>query len=270
MSILKGYAVATGIIPGADHTYVKSDNPAFSWGCWGRDSGGKEICSGSGYASVADCISQPSSHAGIIYAVTGVCHQTANRILFPAEVVVSEAGGYKVSVATYGTYGTDLFEWTGRLKKCEDANAKRLSESPEIDTQRAPPESVYLQKVIGIYSKAERTDEKYGISLLGKELQLMMEFRLGGTLDLEEASLAIQHQANFLDIKHEMDQDFLGEKISIEKYVQEVNENIGDFLRQLAEVLGKDQFYKVFGLAPPTGSFALVDLEIAKRAHSRK
>jgi hypothetical protein len=71
MSILKGYAVATGA-PGADHTYVKCDNPAFSWPCWGRDSGGKEICSGSGYASVADCISQPSSHAGIIYAVTGV------------------------------------------------------------------------------------------------------------------------------------------------------------------------------------------------------
>ncbi|GAB6265238.1 MAG: hypothetical protein STSR0001_06830 [Methanothrix sp.] len=270
MSILKGYAVATGA-PGADHTYVKCDNPAFSWPCWGRDSGGKEICSGSGYASVADCISQPSSHAGIIYAVTGVCHQTANRILFPAEeVVVSKAGGYSASVLLYGTYGTNLKEWIGRLKKCEDANAKRLSESPEIETPITSPESAYIQKVIGIYSKAERTDERFDITLLGKELQLMMEFRLGGILDLEEVDSATKLQANFLEIKHEMDQDFLGGKISIERYVHDANEGIGDFLRQLAEVLGKDQFYKVFGLAPPTGSFALIDLEIAKRAHSRK
>ncbi len=270
MSTLRGYAIKT-VVPGADHTYVKCDDPAFCWPCWGRDSGGKEICSGSGYASVADCISQPSSHASIIYAVTGVCHQTANRILFPAEeVIVSKAGGYSASVLLYGTYGTNLKEWIGRLKKCEDANAKRLSDSPEIETPKTSPDSAYIQKVIGIYSKAERTDEKYGISLLGEELRLMMEFRLGGTLDLEKVDSATKLQANFLEIKHEMDQDFLGGKISIERYVHDANEGIGDFLRQLAEVLGKDQFYKVFGLAPPTGSFALIDLEIAKRAHSRK
>ena len=270
MSILKGYAVPTGIIPGADHTYVKSDNPAFSWPCWGRDLGGKEICQGNGNALIANCISQENSHAGIRYGITGVCHQTANRILYPAGVIVSGAGGYGASFLAYGTYGTNLSEWIGRLKKCGDADAKRLSESPEIDTPRASPEGAYLQKVIGIYSKAERTDEKFSISLLGKELQLMMEFRLGGTLDLEEAGPAIQHQADFLKTKHEMDQDFLDGKISIEKYVQDANENIGDFMRQLAEVLGKDQFNKVFGLAPPTGSFALIDLEIARRVHSRK
>lgn len=60
-----------------------------------------------------------------------------------------------------------------------------------------------------------------------------------------------------------MDQDFLGGKISIERYVHDANEGIGDFLRQLAEVLRKDQFYKV--LASSThGSFALIDLEMAK------
>ena len=35
----------------------------------------------------------------------GICHQTANQILIPANVTVSEASGYAYSVFLYGTYG---------------------------------------------------------------------------------------------------------------------------------------------------------------------
>ena len=95
MATLTGYAVKISWL-GADHTYVRS-SVGNKWGCWGRDSGGKAICSGSGSASVANCISQPWSTAGLVYGVTGVCHQTANRILYPARAIVSKASGYWAS-----------------------------------------------------------------------------------------------------------------------------------------------------------------------------
>ncbi len=40
-----------------------------------------------------------------LYLVTGVCYQTANRILYPAGVLVSMARGYNQSVFFWGTYG---------------------------------------------------------------------------------------------------------------------------------------------------------------------
>lgn len=95
MATLRGYAVKMVGLRW-DHTYVRSSD-GHRWRCWGRDSGGKEICSGQGDSAVADCLSQPKSQAGITYSVTGVCHQTANRILYPAGVLVSLAKRYRQS-----------------------------------------------------------------------------------------------------------------------------------------------------------------------------
>ena len=41
---LTGYAIRMGI--GTDHTYVKCDDPKRSYPCWGREEGGRDICSG--------------------------------------------------------------------------------------------------------------------------------------------------------------------------------------------------------------------------------
>lgn len=112
--------MATGIIIGyaikiprlrADHTYVRSD-AGDVWPCWGRDSGGREVCDGIAELNDSNCLSQPDSEAGIIYGFTGVCHQTANRILYPSGAIVEEARGYRGSVFAWGTYGRDL--WTMR------------------------------------------------------------------------------------------------------------------------------------------------------------
>lgn len=108
---LSGYALKMVSLP-ADHTYVES-SAGHVWPCWGRSAGGHLVCQGPGNVDQADCLSQPSSQAGIVYAVTGVCHQTANRILFPATLFVSGAARYRMSVFTWGVYGRDRA--TGRL-----------------------------------------------------------------------------------------------------------------------------------------------------------
>lgn len=87
-----------------DHTYVAS-SCGLRWGCFGRHQGGREVCRGPGDSSIADCLSKPGSTTGLIYGVTGVCHQAANWILGPANILVTSARGYALSVFTYGTYG---------------------------------------------------------------------------------------------------------------------------------------------------------------------
>jgi hypothetical protein len=102
---LTGYAIKT-LGNQADHTYVTSDDGNV-WPCWGRCSGGNLICTGTGNIDQADCLSQPSSQAGIAYGINGVCHQTANRILYPSGETVSHADGYRASLFMWGTYGRE-------------------------------------------------------------------------------------------------------------------------------------------------------------------
>jgi hypothetical protein len=103
VGIVSGYAVPIEGMP-ADHTYVLSD-AGHVWPCWGRSTGGREICEGLAELDDANCLSQPKSQAGIRYGFTGVCHQTANRILYPSGATVEAAEGYRYSVFAWGTYG---------------------------------------------------------------------------------------------------------------------------------------------------------------------
>ena len=107
MDTLYGHGVPLrGGVP-AEHTYATS-SLGHVWPCWGRSSGGRQLCAGAGSADQADCLSQPNSQAGIRYGVTGVCHQTANRILYPGSVTVSRAKGSRGSFFAWGIYGLDL------------------------------------------------------------------------------------------------------------------------------------------------------------------
>jgi hypothetical protein len=270
MSKLTGYAIPT-VIPGADHTYVKSDDPAFSWGCWGRNTGGKEICSGSADASIANCISQVNSHAGIIYGITGVCHQTANRILFPAGVTVSKAGGYNVSRFAYGVYGLNTKEWTERLARCGISRGKSRTETPV--GRRTPSseegEKAYLQKVMAIYTEASQREDDF-LSLPARELELTMEFYLGGSLEPDIISSVQKLQSDFLQEKSEIDHEFYGGDIGIEKWVQEGNDLFTGILRQAAEDVGNKNFELIFGISPPKDGFILIDPDIATKVHSSK
>lgn len=93
----------------ADHTYVEC-GAGRAWGCWGGKTGGDFLTSGTGSTKRADMIADLDGKAGIIrYLIDGVCHQAANRVLAPAGILVSEARGYRLSLAIFGTYGRSSF-----------------------------------------------------------------------------------------------------------------------------------------------------------------
>jgi hypothetical protein len=104
---LQGWSIPMTTPPWQDHTYVTS-SCGLVWQCWGRCSGGSALSAALGNSIVADCLSQPNSQAGIIYGITGVCHQTSNRILHPARVTVVGCQGYNLSVFAYGVMAPEI------------------------------------------------------------------------------------------------------------------------------------------------------------------
>lgn len=112
---LEAWAIPMLSAAGPDHTYVVSSPDGLRWGCHGRSAGGSLLRSRIGSSTIASCLARPNGLADIRYALDGVCHQIANRILVPAGITVQGCGGYNASVAFWGEYGTGA--WPG-LRAC--------------------------------------------------------------------------------------------------------------------------------------------------------
>jgi hypothetical protein len=284
MTQLYGWAIKIDWL-GADHTYVTSSDGG-KWGCWGRDSGGKTICSGTGSSRMANCLSQTSSHAGIIYGVSGVCHQTANRILYPAGAIVSGALGYWASVMMYGTYGTAadsfLMEWELRKARCKGVSgglglqerAIVLKTSAKAIKELVQEDGIddYIAKVNGLYAKkvqkmslfaldtAEKTD------FLAQELELMADYRLGTKKDSNKITALQKLQSDLLREKEDLNGALIGKDISASQYAERVNVLMMKFMEESGTQLGGEAHTKLFGMAPDT-VFQIVDAKILANYH---
>jgi hypothetical protein len=96
---------------GGEHTYVVSDE-GHRWPCFGSADSGRQICTGNGDLALVRCLARSDGRAGISYGWTGICHQTANRLLWPAGILVSQAEAYKFSSTLFGHHG--LGRWRER------------------------------------------------------------------------------------------------------------------------------------------------------------
>ena len=152
--VAMNYPLNIPIVPGlADHTYVRCGNGGAAWGCFGGKTGGEMLNSGTGSTARADAIAGRNEQAGLkCYLINGVCHQAANRILYPAAILVEGARGYGVSSAMFGTYGRPGRSWlnpchspfnkrsdvTGELPACAEPRAARATRArPAALTGRA-------------------------------------------------------------------------------------------------------------------------------------
>lgn len=285
MPTLTGFAlpVALKILSWfADHTYVQSDN-GISWRCWGRDSGGTAICARSGDSTHANCISQPRSRAGIEYGKTGVCHQTANRILYPARVLVSEAKGYWLSSALYGTYGRNTAEWLSRLARCTAAAGGTPSGGPPditplsaggppVEGGADPAEQVFLESVVALnldFAKqhafrmftleSPRTDRE----VLGEELSLIVGYRLGpAALDTDVDALR-SIQGDFLSQSDETGNLLMTVDGTPDTVSGILNNACDTAQRRFHKVLGTEVFRSLFDFdIEVDGPVALVNPEM--------
>ena len=271
MATLIGYAIPlTTPMPGinqlADHTYVRTADGRGVWGCWGRSDGGSEICRGSGSSKQADCYSQPWGTSGIIYGVTGVCHQTANRILYPARVIVSGAHGYWLSSLVYGTYG-DIAGWAAQRLRCywtsgDKAIKAQLKASPEEEAniKHAVPVSMegldYITEILALYEEAPRAPEKLSAkegaapAFLNRELEIAIKIKLGKQMDTgkTEAALHLQNELH-QDMNKLVDELYSGE-ISPTVYANQADQLFNKKFKLIGAEIGKNNYQKLFAIAP--------------------
>jgi hypothetical protein len=241
----KLYGWASYMAPFLDHAYVTSSK-GHAWPCWGGAEDGREICSGPGDAGVADCISEPDSEAGIEYGLTGACHQTANRILWPAGVTVSKAGGHALSALLWGVYGTPTQaaerEWRERIARCSGSPAVNAASNPASGKE----EKEYMEKLIGLHLQ---TVERGPLEILAQETELLIGYRLpgAGRILIEKVKSV---QKELLVRKEALDQVLLSRSVGGGQYALEVNSLIHKALEQCLRFLKPDQFERLFGLKP--------------------
>jgi hypothetical protein len=259
MATLTGFAILMQGLPW-DHTYVGSDD-GYCWPCWGRSAGGNPICSGPGSSVVADCLSQPNSEAGIKYGITGVCHQTANRILDPAGILVDGASGYGISEFVYGTYGSG--SWPQR-PLCASLIANPGSPAKDTgDMIAGKKSSAFMDRVKMIYRSIARDlvpleDEEIAGAVGNAELQARFDVFLGSDYDPQKKAAIAQMQANLRREQKRLVQELESGNLRPEQYVETLNRMINDVFAKCEDILGPNDFEKVFG-APRKKTIDLVD-----------
>ncbi|HXH64433.1 MAG TPA: hypothetical protein VNH42_02860 [Mariprofundaceae bacterium] len=283
MATLQGHAIPLGGILGklADHTYVTCTG-GHAWPCWGRSAGGKVICSGTGSSEQANCIAGPASHAGLVYAITGVCHQTANRVLWPARVLVTAARGYWISSLLYGTYGKGAAAWAALRGGCSALHGELPDcMAPAMGVIAAPAmsadESRYVEQVQAIYAEPPALGEESetmaepwkGGAMLNRDLTLLAGYRIQAEAGSPEIKSLIDLRDDFHYHKGDLDAKMEAADISVEHYVQEVNAGVVNFQQGCQHALGDKRYAQLTGLEPGD-TVELIDPEIAAATLGRE
>ncbi len=208
--------------------------------------------------------------SGIVYAVNGVCHQIANRILYPHGRIVSRATGYWLSVSVFGTYGTNVPP-TGWLASSGIASA--VGESASIDwhsrlthghhhpddaaygiAEHRESEIAYLREVRSLYAEADPTVllKRHGntLELHTRELEIMFEYRLGSAVGRGKLRrLRELHRAYLSQRPEALAPDSSG-RLDAAALAASINHHVQQFSADVARVLGADLCERLYAFPP--------------------
>lgn len=286
--------------PIADHTNVTCTGAQGNlWVCCGVPPAGPIICTGPGSTQQADCLSTPAvtpkfnDTAGLLYAVTGVCHQAANRVLFAANLLINnKCRGIKASVATYGLRGKSIpairarlamklrfnalmifnglvkaagaVDWVNKLNNCVNVVGDLPPCLPPLGGQ--PPvtpasdfEQDYLDAMNGLYEGGTLIpdDDLHHDALT---LQLTQGLDASKTEALRVPILKLL--SHNLDVQADVVADFLEGVIDTQTFVESTNKLAVDLQAQILDVLGPDQYVRTMD-AQPGEFYWVVDPSIA-------
>lgn len=277
----------------ADHTYIKSGTGRKAWGCWGGKSGGTELRAATGSTKQADVVAEPDERAGIrCYLINGVCHQAANRILFPAGITVRGARGYDVSEALFGTYGRprgplgtcpspfhkhaditgDLLEGVETRKTRQQVIRKALA----LSADERKREQKYIRGVLAIYGKDERTLGSprglRGPDLADFQLKLFMykaQYSLGSKINKSMSAKLkdIRMSAEWSRMK--IEDLFANKEMKASELVNALNKETILFQEAAANALKANQYKLLFGLKAGD-TVVLADPRIVKKVYGDK
>src|SRR5579859_4917644 len=244
----------------ADHTYVECKGGGKAWGCFGRKKGGTDLRSGMGSTRRADAIAGADERAGIkCYAVNGVCHQAANRILLPARILVEGARGYRLSESVYGPYGRPRSgrcaspfnqheHVTGDLPACMLAGMAQIEQEFRSDAG-------YLEGALRIYARhgamhSEGLDRGALVELHIELFMHLVQRQLGSDAKAEGASKLPSIREDEERQRIGVEEDFFEGKLPTEDFVRQLRSVEADFQKRIASVLGPDDYAALLGTLP--------------------
>jgi hypothetical protein len=278
MGILVAMRYPTNLALGfADHTYVECKSGGKGWACFGGKTNGTLLTSGSGSTNRADQIAEPNEQAGLkCYLVNGVCHQAANRVLFPAGVLVRGARGYKLSESIYGPYGRPR-GWpcaspfnqhagvTGDLAACTVASM-RSSNQQEFNSEWG-----YIEGALAIYRdhgalEAMSIDERGLVDLHVNLFMHLVAFQLGGRIEGQTAGKLASIRAAHERDRIRIEDGFFKESIPGRDFVKAISDLERQFQKDVGSVLTVDDFCALLGTYPED-LVTLADPQIVERIY---
>lgn len=262
MATLVGYSIPAQFNKRWDHTYVQSDD-RYTWECFGSDAGGSPLCSGIGDSSFADCLSHPrfftfggrrtvpgiTKYAGITYGTTGVCHQAANRILYPAGVIVAAANGYGWSLFLYDTYGTEGVPWP-QLNQCATTHVSpgtSVSQGGPTVAQKSGQSAQLASKVHDIYASTTGPQDA-DFAFARQELRALFDVRLGSDYDRYKFNEVANLQLSLRKHKQQLTAQLESRQLNPGQFSHELRRALTETALQCEAVLGAKDFVQLFGI----------------------
>ena len=248
----------------ADHTYVMCGTGRKAWSCWGGKTGGTVLRSGSGSTSQADAIAEPNERAGVTcYLINGVCHQSANRILFPAGIFVMGARGYGVSSAIFGPYGRPR----GPLGTCSapfDHHSGVTGDLPECvargpgitaaEVAHSAEERRYFGQVskayggIGTFEFQEARMENELVDFMVRLFDYQIEYKLGLNFAKGRLGKLRDFRATAEKSRIQLENQFVNQEITVMEFVANSDLEVMSFQKQAANVLKPNEYEALFDL----------------------
>lgn len=288
-----------------DHTYVYCPEIRETFTCFVMSgTGDRLIAEGMGYYDVANLYRLPqfpfNDTAGIIYGITGVCHQAANRFLLatnphiqipcyfkkpafpplpPFSPFESPVLGYWLSATTYGVLGTDFANWM--KTKWYPSLQKILGERPQQAQEfifdeklthlvKLLEEKKYLDAIF--HSAALQHPIATAQTMYAKQTEAGKEPSENDITSIVAAELAspIIHQVKPEKLKEEI-AGMLNDKDKIiesgmrgEEMANKINESVGVLTKSLASQLSDSEYRNLIG-AQKGEEVLVVDPEIAAK-----
>lgn len=197
--------------------------------------------------------------AGINYGVTGVCFQIANRILWPAAVLVEAARGYNRLFRHFGHFGLDHGPapfWPERDRCLDEVGGRAFREEAAgwLADGLREAEAAYVMHSDPFINQAVQ------------RMTVLLDRALAGRLDAGVRARVEQIVAATAARQRELVLALERREIAPEAYLDEFNRLVEVDFRQIDEVLGRDAFLAVFG-DPPEIAAKIIDPEAFAAAH---
>ncbi|TVS14820.1 MAG: hypothetical protein EA417_14650 [Gammaproteobacteria bacterium] len=231
----------------------------------------------------ADAIAGVDERAGVIcYLINGVCHQAANRVLFPAGITVRGARGYGVSEALFGPYGRPRGGTGGCLAPFHqhagisgDHPDCTSADGPNADDDDDGEASAYLKQTADLHAAFDAEPEFAFRNLRSVEaleialFDLMVRDRLEATFPAKASSVAdvLQTRLNFARSRQRLEGSIAEGSISTATFVESINELTLAFQAQMASLLDPEQYFALFELEVGD-DVVLGDIEVAEQSDS--